>query len=481
MRNARSATFGLDIDRILAMEPFDPEEDDLSELVEVVLEHVGRLVDVAALENRIVESDSVNFDRVRSAVECFAGAKSDVDDYDAAKDVNDLRRSLPTRKADQAGLVARVLLLATGHAFERLLLHAREGADLDGLHALLHDAFGELPDGEVGSILQKARWEFDTDRTVALPEDDGTGFRPPILDIKSVAEARGTLPDHIVNTRPTLQRLLLGERSRIPVELPALGTLLGVKTTKPARALDRRLFRCLTAIFRLWATRDHGELFAALLGIDKENYVSATHEVDAGLWRRDKPGEPKDWRRSLLTWLRRLLDYSEAYVDWASPEEAALRAYKAGTEVQWEPTKKHGDLDPEWHEERFQRHAIRFLVERGVEAFGTKFGSSQPDIRVDAEDLLLVEVKVYKKKPSGVQIRKNLGQLLQYMDQQAPGVRGVLVVYNFSCVPLLAPKEWIGNQYLILALNLCDRPPSKITTRYRIRPGDGTTIEVDEV
>ena len=40
---------------------------------EVVLEHVGKLVDVAALERRIVESDSVNFDRVRAAVECFAG------------------------------------------------------------------------------------------------------------------------------------------------------------------------------------------------------------------------------------------------------------------------------------------------------------------------------------------------------------------------------------------------------------------------
>jgi len=204
---------------------------------------------------------------------------------------------------------------------------------------------------------------------------------------------------------------------------------------------------------------------------------------DSGVGGRPGKARPDDPFRALLVWLLRLASYADSYVDWASPVEAAVRAYKLGLEAQWQP--KHperGDLKAKWHEERFQRHAVRFLIERNISPFGTKFGSNQPDILAgEGQDAFVIEAKVYRQPEGAAELCKNIGQLLQYLDQEDPGRRGILCVYNFSTVPMVAPREWIANQYMIIVVNLCSERTSEAKKRRVIKPGDGLAIEVEDI
>ena len=52
-------------------------------------------------------------------------------------------------------------------------------------------------------------------------------------------------------------------------------------------------------------------------------------------------------------------------------------------------------------------------------------------------------------------------QLGCYMDQEHVAVRGALVLYNFSDVPIFVPRTAIRYRYLIVAINLCPASPSK--------------------
>ncbi len=115
--------------------------------------------------------------------------------------------------------------------------------------------------------------------------------------------------------------------------------------------------------------------------------------------------------------------------------ERALRAYKLGLEVMAE------EVDPALEgmsKLRLQRHLLKFLVERDIEAFGTKFGYSEADVRAhDHLGALIVEVKVVRDKlPSQKTLNRWLAQVGSYMSQsQQVALRGALVIYELFSIP----------------------------------------------
>lgn len=159
--------------------------------------------------------------------------------------------------------------------------------------------------------------------------------------------------------------------------------------------------------------------------------------------------------------MKRLIQYVSEYANSRTPVEEALWQFKMGQEVlapsrNDELLAKRGQV-----EVHLQKELSKFLVERNILSFGTKFGRSEIDLytkEVGGEDFV-VEAKVYKKKPSLREIEANLVQLQSYMDQHKHP-RGILAIFNFADDLILAPRQWVRGRIWILVINLCTASPS---------------------
>ncbi|MCC7171243.1 MAG: hypothetical protein IT459_12395 [Planctomycetes bacterium] len=79
------------------------------------------------------------------------------------------------------------------------------------------------------------------------------------------------------------------------------------------------------------------------------------------------------------------------------PVEKALRAYKLGLEAMDQHLRAEYVVKREL---RLQRELCRFLVEREIPAYGTKFGRSEVDLRAEQpRRSVVIEVKLLKKAP----------------------------------------------------------------------------------
>ncbi|HVJ90250.1 MAG TPA: hypothetical protein VM580_10640 [Labilithrix sp.] len=58
------------------------------------------------------------------------------------------------------------------------------------------------------------------------------------------------------------------------------------------------------------------------------------------------------------------------------------------------------------------------------------------------------------------------------MDQEHRAARGALVLYNFTSVPIFAPKETLLYRYLVVVVNLCTESPSKRAGSIELSEGD---------
>ena len=140
-------------------------------------------------------------------------------------------------------------------------------------------------------------------------------------------QGRELLPGFLARDRPELQRkrLALGETCPCVV---SIGRILAYAKPELAQPLDLRISRCLSHAYGLFAAiQGEASTFAERLGLAEGSYFQQWDEVDARFWRWGK-ARPDDPFRALLVWLQRLAAYADASVDWASPVEAALRAYK---------------------------------------------------------------------------------------------------------------------------------------------------------
>jgi hypothetical protein len=104
---------------------------------------------------------------------------------------------------------------------------------------------------------------------------------------------------------------------------------------------------------------------------------------------------------------------------------------------------------------------------------GTKFGQNETDLVAKVlEDYIVIECKVFKTAPNTTKLLRNLMQLLRYDDLNPAfrGRRAVLVLYNFSDVPILTPRELVGGRAWIVAINAKAGPPSKTKRCLQLHP-----------
>lgn len=179
--------------------------------------------------------------------------------------------------------------------------------------------------------------------------------------------------------------------------------------------------------------------------------------------------------KTLIVLMKKVIRYVSVSSGVPSNVEEQLWRYKLGHEVMAPKFTKEIE-ESKISEIDLQKDLCKFLLERGVRAYGKSFGRSQIDLYTKdsmGRDFV-VETKVYKDAPSDGDIRANFTQLLSYMDQELERQpQGFLIIFNCSDSLVMAPREWVHQRVFVLAINIGHRPPSGRRKWIEIKEGDG--------
>ncbi|MCK6536075.1 MAG: hypothetical protein L6Q84_24160 [Polyangiaceae bacterium] len=328
-----------------------------------------------------------------------------------------------------------------------------------------------LTDQQVEEFWAKLRREIDPSTEVHL-ELDSAVVKSSFFDFPKPKAARKRIAEYVSRVRPLLARRAL-ERdgtASLPTGTAGPATILCWTSTPSTRtwsATDRVITRSVGRLAACWADPESEEL-ARALGLRSAGYFFGGRADRESRRSLGSSRETAPSARALEEMAKLLQIAAQRRGRPEGAVERTLRAYKLGLEVVGDSVRadmlSKGEL-------ALQRDLCRFLVERDIPAFGTKFGSSEVDLLVE-DDLgpLVVEVKKLQKLPTEGRLGDWLTQLGSYMDQQHSAVRGALVLFNFADGPVLAPVVPVVFRYLIVSINLCGVTPSRRQSHVEIRP-----------
>lgn len=200
------------------------------------------------------------------------------------------------------------------------------------------------------------------------------------------------------------------------------------------------------------------EQFAALLGLQVDSKLISGEEQQ-GFASRKWEGKASPEHAALHSF-RTLATATASLHEYQTPLATALHQYKVGIEL-FAPAIADALSQDELV---LQKQLCKFLIERGIFSVGTKFGQSETDLVANVrDDYFVIEAKVIRETPSPTMLPRNLMQLLRYDDLNPAfrGARAVLLLYNFSDVPIMAPRELVAGRAWIVAVNAKAGPPSK--------------------
>ncbi len=346
---------------------------------------------------------------------------------------------------------------------------------LSELKQLLKSKLDALKDDDIMMLWGAVQKEFRS-------KDDPSGFvvddkAHAFLQISSIQNVKDKLVEYLVEFRPQL-RIQAVEQERTIYLQPVLGVprLLTLRThanLEPITTDQANLLRVLSKVVWLWDAcfaRPKEEILN-FFGVPADGFV-AVGEEHRKLTKIRNHNEPLE--KLLLLQLQKVLSYVGLLGAPTSNIEKVLWVYKLGLEVTMPDS---GKRLKNLREERIQRELCKFLLEHGIQAYGTKFGSSEIDLLLQqGGEQYVIETKVYTTSPSGNQIRKNLVQLQMYMSQQRLTPKGVLVIYNFTDTAIVPPRKWILGRYQILPINLGTRTPSRKEKSIEIEVAGGEEL-----
>jgi hypothetical protein len=344
---------------------------------------------------------------------------------------------------------------------EKLLMTVPAGyVSLHDIQELVSEKISLLSDDDVMVLWGGVQKDFRSDEDFPAFQLDDEAKR--FLAIKGIEEVRARLSEYLVVYRPQLKRRAIEEqRSAWLHPSPGVARLLALKDGRGLQPITHdevNFLRTLHAIAVLWETclGSNPEQLSQFLGTLSDGFV-VTGE-GRKLLEKEVRYDGQQQARSLLLQLRKVLSYAEILGKPVSGVEELLWAHKLGLEVSLPDSRE----EVKGHEERIQRRLCRFLVERGIQAFGTKFGRSQIDLLLQrGGEQYVVETKKYNGRVTGKQIKKDLVQLQMYMTQKFTAPRGVLLIYNLTDTVICSPMKWIKGRYYLLPINLGIRTPSR--------------------
>lgn len=460
--------------------PFDRwQEQDRADLAIEIAEYLSRAFDVPALEGELSARSRIDHEALARVNAWFDEAAAAEPTVFARTLVNGepfaweerlsqlhiLAESLEEAHALDELEVGLRLNMVGDSSYEKLLmslpLDHELGAKVEGA-LLLKLAF--LPDADALDYWARLRNEVDPSRESSLKPDPDVApvsfFNPG-----TAADVRQRIARYLARVRPVLvRRAFDGGQPSVPAGQAGIAQILSwtkLPSTHAWSTEERTIIRSVGRIAHFFSGDDKATL-ATALRVPLGGYLvggRAEEEAVRAFEGMKKASPPDDVLDRELVKLLRIADLRARTRE--APLERTLRAYKLGLEVMAQDL---GKAMREHREERLQRELCRFLVERGVLAYGTKFGWSETDVRGHDElGSALIETKILKRLPSQADVNRWLTQLGSYMNQeQGPkAIRGVLVLYNFTPATISTPPAPLLAKYDLIAVNLCPDPPSK--------------------
>jgi len=267
-------------------------------------------------------------------------------------------------------------------------------------------------------------------------------------------------------------------QSSYPVEMPELSSVLTWRSKTASISLMMDELQLVKAIGRVvWLASkccsEPTDALAAELKLD----------LNSPLLRPVKhvPNDVKASIPQLLYELQKVVSLVEGLTLFSADIAACARRYKLSVELM---APRNVSSMAKKNELELQRELLRFLIEQGFHATGTKLGRYETDlVYADRARSYVLEVKLIKRGGSGLcsTIETAFAQLASYMDAQQMTPYGILVVFNFSSVQINAPSSWFHDRYLVVVINLQQEAPSGRKRCIEVSEGNSKGIAVNNL
>jgi hypothetical protein len=297
------------------------------------------------------------------------------------------------------------------------------------------------------------------------------------IRIQDSESLRLHIADYMTSSRPERVTQLAKRWSSLrmgdtPVHPPGLVVVISwyEETRSPRISLQDQMFGVSLARIEALLTKYYSVRsfdIAAGLGVKSLRYVQlmAPHFCES-----DSTNVTQQLGRAL----RDLLTASERRLGIGSSLLRWIQQYKLALETRAPDVSK--GLARRDHN-YLRRHISGFLLEHGFSAAATSFSTSITDLVVPDDGVdYVIEVKLVRSNAQLRSLRLYLVQLNHYLSQHHPTSQGVLLVYNFLPVSILADQGLIGGRCWIVPVNLHPLPPSRRSRGLLIRAGRGADL-----
>ena len=471
---------------ILAESKLSPQEkipkhlnDEAGELIAEFLEDVFDVVCIQEIERRVLSVRTIDVKAIEEAIAIIKNSnpKEFAFKFEENKErivnptteIADLEKSLGVIKDGQTRLgqlevLLRIELFFDGHLNDLMICLEGNEKAYEDIHKLVLSKLNKLKNDQILLLWARLKNQF-------LQDDRRSGFinYPEIIpstfwsDTNDVDVLRDRYAWFITKYKPlTIKRMVSEGHNMTPAGLPGIARVLGLaENVDGVSNIDMVIMRLgskIAAIYNALTYSEPSDL-ARAVGADPSSMI-----FDGEFYHEFKTYLGKEGRGKSLDLLfvnaMRLFELAKEATVNQSTVATSLWNYKLGQEV-IAPEQTKQIKAGKRNELALQKEMSKFLVERGILSFGRTFGRSEIDLytKESPSNEFVIEVKVYKKRPSESIIRSHVTQLLSYMDQIAQP-QGILAIYNCTDDLIISPRKWLKGRVWILSLNIGEAPPS---------------------
>ncbi len=467
---------------------------DLASVIFETLNYLKSIINVKQLDSKITALKSVN---TQSLIEVLEEIKKlDLDDVVVTvtegvdEKYNELFQELESFISEivktaplmeQANLALRIDMVGDRILRDIFICAVSKSVSLKKIEKMVLSKLQKVDDNTISILWDRTLSEFDTYRTSSMQVEEGV-IDIDFLKKEDAAKTRQKLAEYVVSVKP---KLLISRFSRgltrYPLESIGALRILSIPETNIANQVEEwevNLARAISRLAFFWVEwlRKALHTFASVLEIDTNSSILAGSEYKIAKGETKLLSSPYAFLQ-----IRKILHIASSRLSLATPVENALLQYRLGIEIMTPDIIQ--ELSSK-NELRLQRELCKFLIERDIYAFGTKFGRNEIDLIVEyAPNSFIMETKKYPKGStlSERTIRNNLAQLQEYMQKSQMQRRGILTIYNMTDWLLCSPREWLHGQFWILPININEKPASAREKSLNIfESKDNTLIRVEK-
>lgn len=474
------------------------EYDELTNIVLEIINSVYQTVNMRKIEERISHARKIDISALKNVIKKISNSnlhtltihvegKEDIliNPSELIQEFSDFVNKVEAGKIDRINALFGLELFYDSN-FDRLLMTFNENDKIfETIQSVLIEKFQHINNDEMLLFWAKIKSFFNTEYEHKYNLYNDIIPRDFFTEQGKSFDIRKSSAVFIAKYRPlTIRRMVEEGINFFPITLPGVARILAISDTSeisPISNLEYLLIRATSQIVALHESITYQKTndIAKAVGADRNGLIF-NGEFLKNYRERIKDIRNKESKFKLLTLnVKRLIEYAALFEQQMIPIETALWQYKIGQEIIVPARKKEFSDAKGTLEDYLQKDISKFLIEKNILSYGRKNGRSEIDLYykdIGGEEFV-IETNIYtgKNKLTFQKLKRNIIQLQSYMDQ-VKQPRGILALFNFSDVMILAPKKWLRGRILIISINLCPLPPSKRWSSIEIIESDSDII-----